>query len=289
MIFIYTLIFSQLIFTWAVDISWKNSFYVNPLKTKKDCKSFFASWNYKFARCDIYTDETKKKLYLDPQSMRSLKVCLDSATDAQDKKLLITDFRRVQSVSPLLGANYSSLQEAKESSVHLIPLFRVLLGPGGTENEIFEKPPDSFRHTLIVLAPSEEENITAKYPDNFEKLLDKKALKFFMFRDNSRMIQFNAWHLMNMDKVLTWHGLKYFAGIILYATPKHAQLLSIRELKSRIPTDYHDRVHLDIYQIQDPDSVVYNKMNNTQSSSSPGTLQPLFIIINLLTTVIVIL
>lgn len=291
MIFIYTLILSQVFLTWAVDIHWENSFYIKPLTNQKNCKAFFNSW-YRFARCDLYIDEFRAKLFLDPLSERSLKNCLSHATDAQQKKLLLTDFRGVTSISPLLEANYSSLKLDKEMSVHLIPLYRVFMGPGGNWSEIIREPPDSFRNTLIVLAPTEEENIRARYPGNFEKLLDQSVLNFSMFRDTTRMIQLNAWHLINMRKMFTWHGLKYFMGIILYATPKHARFLSISKLKSRIPVEYHDRVYLDIYQIQETDYVMHkaplvsNKLNQTRSSSS-GTVKSWFVIVNLLIPVIV--
>lgn len=220
------------------------SFFVKPLSSLELCEEFLNSWQFKFARSAVY--KKGSTLYIEPLRFFSLERCLNTTLGIQEKKLLITEFREMKMLEPSVWAQYKIMAEAYKDYVDMVPLMNVIVGPGGNSKNIFTHPSPLMRDTTLILGADEVENITAKYPDHWEKELQEKILPFAIYQVNARMIQLNAWHLLNTHQQLEWDGLKYFMGILLYASPKHRKQLDEAEVMTLIPMKFHRRVYLDI-------------------------------------------
>lgn len=222
-----------------------NRFYTPSLTTHSHCRGFLSSWEHKLARCHLYIHPAG--LFLDPEFEFPLTACLNYTDSSQERKILLTEFRAMNTINPEGFGRYKEIQATHAKTVLLVPLLNVILGPGGSrKNLIRQSEGKLIRNMLIVLAPTEKENVTVKYGDDFTRNLTQKLLPFAQKQENTRMIQLNAWHLVNMQKLFDWDGLKQFMGIILYARPETGSKLSKHEIWSRIPVVFQDRIYLDV-------------------------------------------
>lgn len=221
----------------------EDQFFPERVDSVAMCAKFFNQPTFKFARSDIYGGA--RKWYLDPALTISMESCLNKTNESMDKKLLITEFRNINYILSLAWESYIQLRNSKPNVAILVPMFSVVMGPGGRLNDLYKKRDVFVTNILAILAPAEEENITAKYPKDFKKKLDKKLLVFNNGQENTWLVQLNAWHLYNTNTIFDWDGFKMFMGIILHASPKYADLLSHKQLRSRIPLRFQDRLFMD--------------------------------------------
>lgn len=217
-------------------------FHLPILKSSYDCYYFGKSFD-DVAHTKAYFNAKKNEFFLNKQMTFSLMQCARVTHQNITLKTIIYEIMDLDFKNDHLRLAINYVHKHTPTTLELVALLRMFLGPGGLNTELVSNLNISALNASFICAPSERESMTGAYDqDTFNEIgmVENNPL-YDMF------LWLNGWHLKNMGQIayIPREAPVNITGFIIHVEAMNSALISTHDGTKFVP-DAKARLILDM-------------------------------------------